>query len=128
LQTTRHYQLDGSNLVLRDFSTQTPDGKWRTIKITSQNGNGSSVRLIGTITLSPLENTLIYRIYDQAGSLLTAGPMMVTADVIGGPGTFDETVNLSAIKPGTNIRIEISDLSTADSSLLAMDSVLLTVK
>jgi hypothetical protein len=86
------------------------------------------VRLIGTITLSPLENTLIYRIYDQAGSLLTTGPMMVTADVIGGPGTFDETVNLSAIKSGTNIRIEISDLSTADSSLLAMDTVLVTVK
>lgn len=128
LQTTRHYQLDGSELVLRDFSTQTPEGQWRTIEITSQKEKGSGVQLMGTITVSPFENTLIYRIYDQAGSQLTAGPMMVTAAEMGGPGTFDETINLSQIPSGTKIRIEISDLNAADSSLLAMDSVLVTVK
>ncbi len=128
LQTSRHYQLDGSELVLRDFSTQTPDGKWRTIEIASQNESGSSVELIGTITISPFENTLIYRIYDQTGAQLTAGPMMVTAAEMGGPGTFAETINLSQVPSGAKIRIEISDLNAADSSLLAMDSVLLTVK
>ena len=128
LQTSRHYQLDGSELVLRDFSTQTPAGTWRTIEIASQNESGSSVELIGTITISPFENTLIYRIYDQTGAQLTAGPMMVTAAEMGGPGTFAETINLSQVPSGAKIRIEISDLNAADSSLLAMDSVLVTVK
>jgi hypothetical protein len=53
---------------------------------------------------------------------------MVTAPDLGAPGTFDAPISLDGIPSGTMVYIEIQDLSAADGSLLALDTVKLTVK
>ena len=87
--------------------------------------NGS-IQLKGNVTLSPFENTLVYRIYDDQWSVLAEGPLQVVSEVLGGPGTFDTTIDLSALSPGT-VRLELLDLSAEDGSMLAMDSIALTI-
>ena len=47
---------------------------------------------------------------------------------VGAAGTFDTTIPLGNILSNTVIRIEVQDISAADGSLLAMDSVELVVK
>jgi hypothetical protein len=130
LQTRRHYALIGSSLTLRDFSTLTADGRWREIQITSpQDGaSASSARLQGTVTIAPFENSLVYHVFDAAGNELAVGPVTVSAAELGASGTFDAAIALSGIPAGEAVRIEILDLSAADGSLLAMDSVTLTIK
>jgi hypothetical protein len=47
---------------------------------------------------------------------------------MGTPGTFDASIDISMVPAGTTIRLKITDLSAADGSILAMDSVELMVK
>ncbi len=55
------------------------------------------------------------------------GPVNVDAADLGAPGTFNVTLDLGAFPPG-RIRIELSDLSAADGSVLALDSVMVIVR
>jgi hypothetical protein len=80
------------------------------------------------VAIAPFENTLTYRIYDVGGVELAVGAIAVTAADLGAPGAFDEVISLGNILSGAAIRIEIQDISAADGSLLAMDSVELVVK
>jgi len=132
LHTRRHYRLAESNqLDMTDYATFTPDGKPRTITIESP-VNGAEVftsaPIKGKVTIAPFENNLAYRIYDISGIELSAGPLSVSAASAGGPGTFEAIIPLGSILSGALIRIEVQDLSAADGSLLAMDSVELVVK
>ncbi|MEP6896172.1 MAG: Gmad2 immunoglobulin-like domain-containing protein, partial [Chloroflexota bacterium] len=132
LRTTRHYQLVAPNhLDMTDYATFTPAGKPRTISIDAPVNNieaYSSVQFKGQVAIAPFENTLAYRIYDLVGVELSAGSINVTAAAPGGPGTFDSRVSLGTILSGSVVRVEIQDISAADGSLLAMDSVELVVK
>jgi len=132
LRTTRHYRLaEGDQLDMTDYATFTPDGKPRTITIDSP-GNGAevftSVPITGKVAIAPFENNLAYRIYDISGIELSAGPIAVTSPSAGAPGTFQALIPLGSILSGALIRIEVQDLSAADGSLLAMDSVELVVQ
>lgn len=131
LKTIRHYRLSGNQLEMTDFGTFTPQGKPRTITITSP-GPGeevfTSVPLKGSVEIAPFENNLDYRIYDTGGVELAAGSITVSAPEAGGPGTFDMIVPLGRILSGAVIRIEVQEISAADGSLLAMNSVELVVK
>jgi hypothetical protein len=132
LETTRHYELTATGLLLRDFSTKTADGRWREIEITSplDGEGGASLQVKGTVAVSPFENNLSYHIYDASGAELAAGPVPVevTGTQPGSPGTFDTLILLNNAPKDSILRLEIQDLSPADGSLLAMDSVLLTIK
>jgi len=131
LQTTRHYRFVDTLLDMTDYTTFTPDGRPRTISIESPtNGTEvfSSVPIKGNVAIAPFENNLAYRIYDVSGIELAAGPIAVTAADLGAPGTFEAVILLGKILSGTVIRLEVQDLSAADGSLLAMDSVELVVK
>ncbi len=126
LVTRRHVRLNGSQLVMVDFSTQTVTGQWREITITSPaevQAGPKEAELTGTVTIAPFENNLSYHIVDAAGNELAAGPVPVTAMDMGAPGTFKVQVPLDHIPPGTTAWIQIRDVSAADGSLLAMDSV-----
>jgi hypothetical protein len=79
------------------------------------------------VTISPFENNLSYRVYNEQGNELAAGPIMVTAPDLGAPGTFTVTLDLGAFPMG-RLHIEISDLSAADGSVLALASVAVVVK
>ena len=131
LKTTRHYRWVDNQLDMSDYSTFTEDDKPRTITIESPT-NGTevftSVPMKGKVAIAPFENNLAYRIYDVSGIELSAGPISVTAANPGTPGTFDALIPLGDILSGAHIKIEVQDLSAADGSLLAMDSVELVVK
>lgn len=131
LRNERHYRLINNQLEMTDYVTFTPDGRPRTVTIESP-ANGSevfsSVQLRGSVAIAPFENNLTYRIYDVGGVELSAGAIAVTAADPGAPGTFDKMIPLGNILSGALIRIEIQDISAADGSLFAMDSVELVVK
>jgi hypothetical protein len=125
------YRLEAAELVLRQRTSFTPGGLERRITIDAPADGeqvSGSVRLTGSVTIAPFEANLACRIYDARRAELTALPFMVSAPDMGAPGTFDSIVDLSAIPSGSVIRIELQDVSMADGSLLAMNSVVLTVR
>lgn len=132
LKTIRHYRLaENGQLDMTDYTTFTPDHRPRTITIESPvDGTEvfSSVQVTGSVAIAPFENNLVYRIYDVGGVELSAGAIAVTAADLGAPGTFDEIILLGNVLSGAVVRVEIQDISAADGSLLAMDSVELVVK
>jgi len=131
LRTTRHYRFVDNQLDMTDYTTFTPDGRPRTITIespTSETEVFTSIPIRGNVAIAPFENNLAYRIYDISGIELSAGPISVTAPELGAPGTFDAMIPLGHVLSDTVIRVEVQDVSAADGSLLAMDSVELVVK
>jgi len=132
LRTVRHYRLVTANhLDMTDYTTFTPDGRPRTITIETPTNNTeaySSVQFKGSVAIAPFENNLTYRIYDLVGIELSVGSITVNAAELGGPGTFNAIVELGNILSGSAVRVEIQDISAADGSLFAMDSVELVVK
>jgi hypothetical protein len=131
LPTTRRYVLVNNKLRITNYTTVTPNGAKRTIEIMSP-ADGTEitdfVQVSGAVSIAPFENSLSYFIYDEAGNQLATGPAMVIAPSLGAPGTFSELIPLAGIPAGTPIYLEIQDLSAADGSWLAMDSVKLVVK
>lgn len=131
LRTTRHYRLVNGQLDMSDYATFTPDGRPRTITIESP-ANGveifSTVQVTGSVAIAPFENNLTYSIKDGTGIELSRGAVAVNAPDLGAPGTFNENISIGSIISETVITIEIQDISAADGSLLAMDSVQLVVK
>ena len=131
LPTTRRYALANNQLRITNYTTATPNGAKRTIEIMSP-ANGTevteSVQVSGSVSISPFENTLSYAIYNETGDQLVTGPVMVTAPDLGAPGTFSELIPLAGISAGTPVYLEIQDLSAADGSWLAMDSVKMVVR
>ena len=131
LRTMRHYRFVDTLLDMVDYTTFTPDGEPRTITIESPESGMevfTSVPMKGKVAIAPFENNLVYRIMDLSGIELSAGPITVSAPDLGAPGTFDAIIPLGSVLSGSIIRIEVQDLSAADGSLLAMDSVELVVK
>jgi hypothetical protein len=131
LKTIREYHLVNDQLDLNSYTTFTPDGRPRTIAIESPlDGTQvhSSVQVKGSVAIAPFENNLTYSIKDGAGVELSRGAIPVTAADLGAPGTFEAVIQLGKILSSTVIFIEIQDISAADGSLLAMDSVELVVK
>jgi hypothetical protein len=131
LRTTRHYRFIDNQLDMIDYTTFTPDGKPRTITIESPTPGSevfTSVPLKGSVAIAPFENNLVYRIFDISGIELSAGAITLAAPDLGAPGTFDTIIPLGRVLSGAIIRVEVQDVSAADGSLLAMDSVELVVK
>ncbi len=123
-------QLRNNSLILTHF-TSASGGSLREILLTSPAAGATvsgSMPVAGSVAVSPFENTLNASVFDMGGNKLSSGPIMVTSDGMGGPGTFASAIDVSAIPAGTAIRVEVSDLSAADGSILAMDSVDVIVK
>jgi hypothetical protein len=132
LRTTRHYRLaEGGQLDMTDYTTFTPADEPRTITIESPVSGSevfSSVQIKGSVAIAPFENNLTYSIVDVGGVELSRGAISVTAPDPGGPGTFEAVIPLGNILSGAVIKLEVQDISAADGSLFAMDSVELVVK
>ena len=131
LQTHRSYQLFDEQLILTECSSSIQDGEERSITIDApvdgQSVSGT-VELKGTMPIAPFENNLRLAIYDSAGNLLSEAAFMVDAEDVGMPAVFNNSITLPEIPTGSLLRIELSDLSMADGSLIAMDSVSVEVK
>lgn len=130
-KVTQAFQLSGNALVLRRFTSFTPDGTERAINIeTPAEGSEASgaVGISGSFTIGPFENTLVYHVYDRDSKELAAGPLTVDSDGLGAPGAFTLTIDLAALNYAGPLLVTISENSMADGSLLALDSVLLEVR
>ncbi len=130
-KTTRRFRFVERQLDMTEYTTFTPDGLPRTITITapaSGTETYSSVQVTGNVAIAPFENNLVYRIYDVSGIELSVGAISVSAADLGAPGTFDAIIPIGNALSGAVIRLEVQDISAADGSLLAMDSVELVVK
>jgi hypothetical protein len=133
LPSTRNYRLvENDELVLSRFTTKTPNGAERVIEITSP-ANGAEISgafvIKGSVTISPFENGLVYTVFlpGTKDPVAQAG-FTVTADGLGGPGTFELPLDFSAAGFKGPARIEISDVSAADGSYLALNTLFLTLK
>lgn len=130
-KTTQHFRFVDGQLDMTDYTTFTPDGRPRTITITAPASGTvtySSVQIRGEVAIAPFENNLVYRIYDVGGVELSSGAISVSAPDLGAPGTFDTIIPIGTVLSGAVIRIEVQDISAADGSLFAMDSVELVVQ
>ncbi len=131
IETRRLYWLNGVNLILTNYSTETPAGDPRVIDIEAPVDGiqvSGIIRLKGNITISPFENNLIYRVYDLGGVELSVGPINVESIGLGAPGTFEKAIDLGNILTNTTVRITVEDINVKDGSLFAMDSVILQVR
>jgi hypothetical protein len=131
LPTLRRYRFLPPNLALTYYATQTPAGQSRVITIQAPVEGAQvsgMVRLKGNVSVTPFENTLVYRIFDMGGVELSAGPVPVDSPDVGAPGEFEQAIDLGRILTNTTVRIAVQDISPADGSLLAMDSILLQVR
>lgn len=127
---TRSYKLSSAALTLVRATTHLPSGQERAINIESPTASADvqgRVTVAGSVTIAPFENTLVLHAYNEQGNELFAGPIMVNAPDLGAPGTFTTTLDASAFSAG-RIRIVVTDLSAADGSILALDSVEVIVK
>jgi hypothetical protein len=127
--TSPTYTLASYGLVLTQLTSKTSDGSERAIILSSPAAEtqvGNSIQVKGSVTIAPFENTLAYRLTDSAGNLVAQGSIMVTSAEMGGQGTFDSAIDLAQVPAGATFRLSILDLSAADGSVMAMDSVELT--
>ncbi|PKN98381.1 MAG: hypothetical protein CVU42_12690 [Chloroflexi bacterium HGW-Chloroflexi-4] len=125
------YRLLENNFTLMKRSVTSQGGMERSISIESpQYGNDVSgtVRISGSMPVAPFENNLKLTILDQTGKEFYTGGFMVTSADIGAPGTFDNEIPVPAIPVRTWVKIELSELSMADGSVVTMDSVLVKIK
>jgi hypothetical protein len=124
------FRYRDNQLILRRFTSRPGGGDERAITITGPAAGSAvsgSFQLAGTVTISPFENNLSYKIFDMSWTELKAGSFLVDSAGMGTPGTFNVAIDLAGIAAGTVIRLEVYDLSPADGSMLAMDSVVMTV-
>ncbi len=125
------YAWTPSHLDLAHFSSTTPNGAKRDIHIERPVSGAEatgSLQVQGTFTISPFENTLTYRLLDEQGAQVAAGPIPAKSNELGGPGTFDGIIDLAGLSAGSTVRVQIVDVSAADGSTLALDSVPVTLK
>lgn len=132
LATTRRYQLETDSLVLTEFASQVPDGPWRSLTLAAP-AEGAELSgpffVSGSVTVSPFENNLVYRLYLPGQAEPAAeGGFIISADGLGGPGVFDLPLDFSAAGFRGPVRLEILDLSPADGSLLSLAALNLTLK
>jgi hypothetical protein len=81
----------------------------------------------GSVTIGPFENTLAYAIYTSENTLVTQSSVMTDSPNPGDPGSFTLPVDLSMAGVYGLVRIEFSELSMMDGSLMTLDSVLVNV-
>lgn len=126
--TLRLPLMEGTGWVLLHTSqtSETPAGDIREITITSPELGADVAYLCtitGTVTIAPFENNLVYSVYDEEMILRDGGPVTVDAPDYGAPGAFELVLDLVSLGCWGRIFVTISDLSAADGSILAMDSI-----
>lgn len=131
LPVSETFGLSKMGLVRRRLTTVTQEGTQRSISIENPfEGSqvpAGSVEVKGSLTGAPFENTLTVHVYDDTGKELMTGS--IPASIASGQaGSFNSTIDLSAVPADTGVLLEVSDVSAADGSTLAMDSVELVIK
>lgn len=125
------YRLFGGRLVQAHFASSFGGGDAHVILITMPiDGEeiSGTLRLAGNMPIGPFENNLALTITDPAGNVLVHEGFMVQAADMGAPATFDNSINLPAVNAETELLVTLSELSMADGTPIAVDSVVIKVK
>ncbi len=126
LPVSQVFGLTKGGLVLHQQASTAEDGTQRVIKIaTPKEGEqvpASGLHVAGTYSVAPFENLLTYRVFDQARNTIAAGTLPAT------DGAFDGSIDLTGVPSGILLRVEIEDLSAANGTTLAMNSIELMIK
>ena len=125
------YRLFGGRLVQAHFASSFGGGDAHVILITMPiDGEeiSGTLRLAGNMPIGPFENNLALTITDPAGNELMHEGFMVQAADMGAPATFDNSINLPAVNAETELLVTLSELSMADGTPIAVDSVVIKVK
>ncbi len=129
LPVSENFGLTKGGLQLQQLASGNP---LRSITIDSPTSGtqvpAGPVKVKGSVTVAPFENTLAYHAYDATGKEWAQGSLPVSAAAPGAPGTFNAPVDLGAVPAGVIVQLEISDVSAADGSKIAMDSIELMIK
>ena len=130
---TESLRLWSGKLVQTRHTSKIADGSERIIKIDSpaQDSEISGPFTInGSVTVAPFENTLGYSVFVEGkADPIMQSAVMVSATDMGGPGTFTLPLDLTTTPDAKgNLRIEISDVSAADGSYLAVATLFVTIK
>jgi hypothetical protein len=81
----------------------------------------------GNVTISPFENTLNYAVYLLDGTKVNSSSLLVSSAGMGMPGAFTKTFNFSSAGISGFVIIQFKDISAADGSTLAQDSVVVNL-
>jgi hypothetical protein len=128
-QTQQGYRLYGDKLILTRMATWNA-GAERSIDINAPADLAAvsyPFNVTGSVTVGPFENTLAYAIYTPDNTKVTSGSVMTDSPDAGAPGNFSLPVDLSVAGVFGLVRIEFSELSMADGSVMTLDSVLVNV-
>lgn len=132
LETSLTYAVSGGTLWLTRMTSSVQPGSEQSINIESPvTGSevGSNVEVKGSMPAAPFENTLGYFITDTSGNQLAAGSFLVNAADVGAPATFERTIDLQGIAPGSVIRVSLFEEDMSGLHLYrALDAVELKVK
>jgi len=123
--------INQNQLAITRFTTQAPNGQERAINIRAPLNDSEvsgTVTITGDVTIAPFENNLTYTVYDSQYQPIAQSYITVDAPDFGAPGTFALTIDLAALGLTGDIYIEITDLSAADGSQLALTQLHLQVR
>lgn len=125
------YRVFGEQTVLARLTSSYGGGDAHMILIDEPSDGeevSAALRLIGNMPIGPFENNLSLTISDTAGNQLVHEGFMVQAADMGAPATFDNPITLPTVNAGAELLVMLSELSMADGTPMAIDSVVVKVK
>ena len=129
LPEKQNYWLFGTKLTLMRLTTTVSDTE-RVITI-NEPSHWSTVNnpftISGSVSVLPFENTLGYRLLLTDGTKVNEGSLMVTPTT-GTAGTFTKDFDLSSAGITDWIIVQLFDVSAADGSTIALNSVILKAR
>ncbi len=125
------YTLFGERLVKTRLSSAFGDSSEHAIMIESPvDGEevSGSFSLKGSMPIGPFENNISLLISDPLTGQLAHEGFMVDAEDMGAPAVFDNLIQVPDVPSGTELLVTLHELSMADGTPIAIDSVRVTVK
>lgn len=127
----QYYRMVGNAFWLMTLNTITPAIQKRAITInTPQDGASvtNPITISGAETIAPFENTLTYRVFLPDGTKVNESTLLEdSGGVAGAPGKFTQSFDLSNTGVTGPVIFQFLDLSAADGSTLALESVVLNI-
>jgi hypothetical protein len=131
LNVTKTYRFFNDKLTLWRQRQLLADGKVRSIEIEAPadySEVSGEVILKGSMPIAPFENTLLLQIYGEFTMINYANSLMVTSTDVGMLATINTTIPVNMFKSGELVRIQLIEVSMADGSPMAIDTIVVKVK
>ena len=131
LNVMKTYRLYNGKMTLWRQTQLLADGKVRSIDIESPvdySEVSGDVVLKGSMPFAPFENTLLLQIYGENTFTTLTNSLMVTSADAGMPATINTTIPINMFKSGELVRIQLVEVSMADGSPMAIDTIVIRVR